>query len=706
MDDAGIAVASFDLENSSVNKFNRDTLADLIQVVDRLSEQPCNGLILTSAKSGFIVGADITEFTSLFKRPDDEFAAVVGVAHELFARIEDLPFPTVAAINGLAFGGGFELCLACDFRVLAESAVVGLPEIKLGLFPGWGGTMRLPRLAGIDAAIGWIVSGRPQKPAQALASGAADRVVSDGELLAEARRLIAEANAGELDTGEIHRRKTSPLILDEAGLESMANAKASASARFGTSYPAATIALETMEAHLPKSRAEASAIEIAAFVRVAKTDAANSMVGLFLNDQFLKRQIKAYTATAREISQVGVLGAGIMGGGIAYQTALNKIPVVMKDIRTEALDLGLKEAGKRLSSQLERGRLKQAEADAVMQRISATLEMQDLRDCDFVVEAVVENPDIKLQVLGELEASLAANSVIATNTSTISIDRLAADLNRPENFCGVHFFNPVHVMPLVEVIRGSQSSDETIATAVEYVRRIGKNPIVVNNCPGFLVNRVLFPYLAAFDRLVFDGVDYREIDAAMTAFGWPMGPAYLLDVVGIDTAVHGAEIMADGFPDRMAIDFTTPTRKMFEAGRLGQKSGSGYYRYQPGASGKPEKIDDEAAFELVYGESGPGLELGREEIVARMMAPLCIELARCIEDGIVDSAEAADMGLIWGLGFPAHVGGGLRYLDRLGMNRFCELADTLAHLGPAYHVTAKMRQRGADGQLYFPIGDA
>ena len=373
----------------------------------------------------------------------------------------------------------------------------------------------------------------------------------------------------------------------------------------------------------------------------------------------------------------------------------------MKDIKVDAIDLGLSEAKKLLTKRVERGQIKPAQMGDVLNRINPTIEYAEVKHADIVVEAVVENEGVKKAVLKELEGVVGTDTIIATNTSTISIDTLSEVLGNAERFCGMHFFNPVHVMPLVEVIRGSRSSDETIATTVTFARTIGKNPIVVNNCPGFLVNRILFPYLNGFEMLLRDGADFRKVDKVMEAFGWPMGPAYLLDVVGIDTAHHAGKVLAQAYPDRMQLDFKSSTYLMYESERLGQKSGSGFYKYEKDKRGKPQKVPDSEALELVNQIGSASNDFSDEEIVARMMVPMCIETVRCLEENIVDSAVAADMGLIWGLGFPPFRGGALRYIDSLGADEFCRLADRYVALGRAYEVTEGLRSMAAGARRFF-----
>jgi 3-hydroxyacyl-CoA dehydrogenase/enoyl-CoA hydratase/3-hydroxybutyryl-CoA epimerase/enoyl-CoA isomerase len=334
-------------------------------------------------------------------------------------------------------------------------------------------------------------------------------------------------------------------------------------------------------------------------------------------------------------------------------------------------------------------------------RIRPTLAYGDFDDVDVVVEAVVENENVKKMVLAQVEEACAEGTIITSNTSSISITRLAEGLKNPENFCGMHFFNPVHLMPLVEVIRGEKSSEEAIATTVAYASSMGKTPIVVGDCPGFLVNRVLFPYFAGFQILVSQGVDFKRIDKLMEGFGWPMGPAYLLDVVGIDTAHHVGEVLADGFPNRMKFEGRSSLDVMYEEGRFGQKNDRGYYTYAPDKKGKPKKSVDPSVDELlasIQPEDTP--EISDEDIIDRMMIPMIIETARCLEEGIVDTPNEADMGLIMGIGFPPFHGGAFKYADQIGLDVICDRAQRYTDLGALYQPTARMLEMAQNKETY------
>ncbi len=422
----------------------------------------------------------------------------------------------------------------------------------------------------------------------------------------------------------------------------------------------------------------------------------------FLNEQAIKKAAKKAATGAQPVKQGAVLGAGIMGGGISYATAQRGMPVLMKDIAQPQLDLGMNEAKKLLAKQVKNGRMKQEKADAVLASITPQLDYARFDTTDIVVEAVVENIKVKHTVLSELEGVVRNDTVIASNTSSLRIDDIAVALKRPENFVGMHFFNPVPVMPLVEVIKGSKTSPVAVATAVAYAQAMGKSPIVVKDCPGFLVNRLLTAYMRGFLQLVEDGADFIKVDAAMEAFGWPMGPAYLEDVVGIDTGSHVNDIISAGYPERMPAFANDALRVMKDVKRYGQKNGIGFYRYEADPNGKPRKLpaDDSHALLAPLQKNGPR-EFSAAEIVERMMIPMVIEAAIALEEGVAGSPAEVDMALLMGLGFPAYAGGPCQYADWLGLAEVVRIADSHIALGKQFAVTPRMRDMAAKGASFY-----
>ena len=700
----GIAELKLDLAGESVNKLNQATLQEFDAATKAIAKDgSVKGVIVTSGKAVFIVGADITEFGGMFAQGEAAIVKNVLEVNRMFCRFEDLPLPTVVAINGICLGGGTELALTCDFRIMSTAAKIGVPEVKLGIFPGFGGTVRLPRIMGVDNAVEWIATGSEKRPDAALKDGAVDAVVEPDKLRDAALALVRQCIAGKLDWKARRAEKLAPLKLN-ATEQAMAftSTMAVVGGQAGPNYPAPMLALKAMQAAAGLGRDAALEIEAAHFAKAAVTPQAEALIGLFMADQAVKKIAGGWAKkSTRDIRQAAVLATGIMGGGTAYQSAVKGTPIVMKDIRDDALALGMSEAGKLLTRQVEKGRMQPAVMSETLSRIRPTLNYGDFGGVDIVIEAVVENPKIKKAVFAEVEGLLREDAIIASNTSTISITSLAEKLKRPQNFVGMHFFNPVHMMPLVEVIRGAKSSDEAIAVTVALAQKMGKTPVVINDCPGFLVNRVLFPYFAGFHMLLRDGADFLAVDKAMERFGWPMGPAYLMDVVGMDTAVHAAAVMAEGFPDRMQPDFKSTTAVMVEAGRLGQKNGKGYYVYAPDKKGRPKKSADPASQELIAPVVAARREFAPEEIVARCMVPMVNEVARCLEEKIVSTPYEADMALIYGIGFPPFRGGACRYVDQTGAASFVATCDKYASLGKLYEPPKLLRDMAASGKKFF-----
>ena len=702
--DGRIAELRFKRGDDGVNKLDRLTFDELRRALEAIKATPAiKGVLITSAKT-FLVGADIFEFTGVFAQPETYITAFVAGNSAIITMLDDLPVPTAVAINGLALGGGFEVALGADYRVMSNTAKIGFPEIHLGIFPGYGGTVRLPRLIGLGPSADWILSGAQQSPDRALREGAVDAIAAPDDLRAAALALLNKAIAGEADWQERQARMKQSLgVAKEEAASLLAPAKAQA-AKALPHLPAAQLAVDLMEKAAGLGRDEALALESETFAKAAKTQAAGSLVAIFINEQNVKKSIRRYAKDAPKVARVAVAGAGIMGGGIAYQSAARGVPIVMKDISQAALDLGMSEARKLLAKSVETGRLTQDKADAILASITSSLTYEGFDAADVVIEAVVEDIGIKHKVLREIEEIASQSAILASNTSSLRIGDLADGLKRPENFLGMHFFNPVPKMPLVEIVRGPKTSPQALAAVTGYAAAMGKTPIVVEDCPGFVVNRILTPYLIAFLRLVHDGADFVAIDKAMEAFGWPMGPAYLMDVIGLDISQHVVEIVSEGFAPRMDVGFETGLEILLRAGRLGQKNGHGFYKYQNDSKGRPRKeIDPETEDLLAAGQPKGKTSFAEEEIVSRMMLPLILEAARCVEDQIAASPGEVDMCLILGLGLPRYLGGALKYADFLGLKNVVERAGQRESLGPIYHSGERLRAMAISGEVFYPV---
>ena len=703
----GVVEMTFDLQNESVNKFNRVTMEEYREVVNQLGQESgLKGLMINSAKEAFIVGADINEFLGFFQMPLDELIEQIKRQQQVFLDMENLGVPSVCAINGYALGGGFEITLASTFRIASTQAKVGLPEVKLGLLPGFGGTTRLPRLIGADNALEWAAAGDEKKPDEALKAGAVDAVVEPEQLKEASMKMLMKAIQGELNWQSRVKNKQGPLKLNEnEAMMTFETARAFITQKTKGQYPSPLTIVGVMQASAGLTIREALDVEAEGFAELAKTSEARALISLFLGDQLLKKKAKTYRKTAKPVKKAAVLGAGIMGGGVAFQSAYKKIPITMKDISSSQLDLGMSEAAGILQRRVDRSRMDSRKMAETLTRITPSLSYESLKEADLVVEAVVELEKVKRQVYQEMEEVLAEDAVLASNTSTISITKLAEGLKNPERFCGMHFFNPVHRMPLVEVIRTKQSSEEAIARTVAYAADLGKSPVVVNDCPGFLVNRVLFPYFAGFAGLIEEGVDFERIDRVMQKFGWPMGPAWLLDVVGIDTSHHAGGVLAEGYPERMSNEKANIITHMFENGRYGKKNEKGFYIHTTDKKGKPRKERDPEMGPLLEKFFGKKVEpkMTDQAIIERMMLPMLMESSRCLEDSIVENPAEVDMALVYGLGFPPFRGGIFRWADEEGLGRLASAAEQYIELSELYRPTEQILQMVSKGEVFHPI---
>jgi 3-hydroxyacyl-CoA dehydrogenase/enoyl-CoA hydratase/3-hydroxybutyryl-CoA epimerase/enoyl-CoA isomerase len=579
----GIVELKFDLAGESVNKLNQAAIRDFDAATRAIANDgSVRGVIVTSGKPVFIVGADITEFGAMFAAGEQAIAKGVLEVNRILCRFEDLPVPTVVAINGVCLGGGLELALAGDYRVMSTAASVGFPEVKLGIFPGFGGSVRMPRVIGIDNAVEWICAGQDKRADAALKDGAVDAVVAPELLRDAALTMLRQCIDGKLDWRERRAAKLAPLKLNKIEQTMAFNSSMGVvGAQAGPNYPAPMLALRNMQEAATLGRDAALEVEAKYFAKAAVTPQAGALVGVFLADQAVKKAAGAWEKKSRnEIRQAAVLGAGIMGGGIAYQSALKGTPIVMKDIKEEQLALGMNEAGKLLAKAVEKGRSTPAKMTEVLGRIRPTLNYGDFGGVDIVIEAVVENPKVKKAVFAEVEPLLREDTIIASNTSTISISHLAEGLKRPQNFVGMHFFNPVPVMPLVELIKAEQSSEEAVDRIRAAATAMGKTVVEVSDVPGFVANRILMPMINEAILCLEQGVATREaIDTTLRlGANHPMGPLALADLIGLDVVLSITQVLHNELGEDKYRPAVT-LKRMVAAGKLGRKSGEGFYVY-------------------------------------------------------------------------------------------------------------------------------
>ncbi|HEY7155533.1 MAG TPA: 3-hydroxyacyl-CoA dehydrogenase NAD-binding domain-containing protein [Gemmataceae bacterium] len=698
--DGDLALVTIDQPGSRANTLGQAMLGELEAMAAQLKARTeLRGLIFRSGKPGmFIAGADLRELGSAPQDPDTA-RKMVKRGLDLIASIEALPYPTVAAIDGACMGGGLELAMGFDYRLASThpKTEIGLPETKIGLFPGWGGTQRLTRLIGPSLAAEMICAGEAAKAERARQIGLVFDAVPPERLQDEAVRLIQQARQSD-EWKTARKRKQQPVGLSEEQQSfTFAVARAQVMAKTGGHYPAPLAALEAIAKGCNLPLEDGLKAETDQFVQLVGSPISRNLIAVFFMSQRLQKDpgVRDASVQPKTVGQVGVLGAGIMGAGIAGAHVRRGIPALLLDNVPAALEKGIGNITKSLHGRVEIGRMTPAEAAAALARLSTGTTLNAFADRDVVIEAIVENEDAKVNIYREVQKILKPGAILASNTSTISITRMAKSVEHPENFAGMHFFNPVDRMQLVEVIRGDKTSDAAVVTLVALVKRIGKTPIVVRDCPGFLVNRILFPYLNESLVLLQEGASPRALDKATTSFGMPMGPITLNDLVGLDTSLYAGRVINTAFADRAA-----PTRILDElvaAGRLGQKSGAGFYSYAKGSRGA-----DDPAFEAILAKCRTGQrQIDNEEITDRLFLPMLNEASRVLSEGIVREPGDVDMGLLLGIGFPPFRGGILRWADSLGMAKVLEKLKAYEHLGPRFEPTEQMKQLAAKDKGFY-----
>jgi 3-hydroxyacyl-CoA dehydrogenase/enoyl-CoA hydratase/3-hydroxybutyryl-CoA epimerase/3-hydroxyacyl-CoA dehydrogenase/enoyl-CoA hydratase/3-hydroxybutyryl-CoA epimerase/enoyl-CoA isomerase len=681
-----IGVLTFDQPDSRANILSAAIVGEFEKALTAIeAKKDLKGLIFRSGKPGtFIVGADLKELGGTIRTIDDARAMVLkGLM--VIRRIESLPYPTLAAVEGPCMGGGLEIALGFDYRLASThpKTEIGLPEVKIGLFPGWGGTQRLPRVVGVHQAVVMITSGEAVNAKKAAEIGLAFDAVPSEKLIDEAVRLIGLAQQSG-DWKNQRKVKQQPIGLTELQKGyGFAVALAEIMNKTKGVLPAPIAALKVIEQSCNLPLEDGLKVETDAFVKLVGTPISRNLIAVFFMNQRLQKDpgISDPNVKPRDVRTVGVLGAGIMGSGIAGAMVRKGVPAMMLDVAPAALEKGVGNIQKDLQGRIQRGRMRPEEAAGVLGRLSTTMTLAAMSDRDVVIEAVIENEAAKVQTYQELQKFLPETSILASNTSTISITRMAKSVKNPERFAGMHYFNPVAQMPLVEVIRGEKTSDLTVATLVALAKRIGKSPIVVKDCPGFLVNRILFPYINESLVLLEEGAAPRAIDKAATDFGMPMGPITLNDVVGLDTSLYAGQVVNKAFADRAAT--TRILDELVKAGRMGQKSGAGFYSYAK----DPKKGADDPALMAILERCRKGKrEVHQEEITDRLFLPMITEAYRVLAEQIVRDKDDVDMGLILGIGFPAWRGGLLRWADSLGKDKLLERLKKYEGLGARFRM--------------------
>jgi 3-hydroxyacyl-CoA dehydrogenase/enoyl-CoA hydratase/3-hydroxybutyryl-CoA epimerase len=689
--DAEIGVLALDVPNEKVNILSTPIMLELNQLLDELCKRTdIRAMVLISAKDGnFIAGAKIQEIENISDPKEGAEKAAQGQA--VFNKIAALPFPVVAAIDGACVGGGLELVLACHFRIARNSdkTRLGLPEVRLGIIPGFGGTQRLPRLIGIQRALDLILTGKLVDAQRAYKAGVVDRVVPK-EYPANQLRALAVSFAREIlqpearQKVEERRNRVNPqnlllemnflgrrILYDQARKRTTAETKGH--------YPAPLLALEAVERGLGKDLSEGLKIEAELLGKAIVSSVSKNLVRIFYLTEEIRKDTGAdgFKGAIQEFNRIGVLGAGVMGGGIAQLMAHNNLPARMKDINNAAVAKGMEAAARVFGESVKKRRMKPKEMMNRMALITGATDYSGFKNVDLVIEAIVENLDIKKKVFAEIDAIAPPQVILASNTSSLSITQMAKATKRPEKVVGLHFFNPVHRMPLVEIIRGETTSDATVASLVAFSKKMGKTPVVCKDVPGFLVNRILGAYLAEAARLLFEGAHVDQVDKALLEFGMPMGPFNLVDEIGVDVAAKVSHILENAFGKRMSTVDTTGANvldKIVASGRLGKKNGKGFYVYD----GKDKKVDESVLNEVGASHRVSITEFLSSEIQDRCVLMMVNEAAMILAEGIVRRPQDVDAGMIFGTGFPPFRGGLLRYADSIGIDNLTGKMELLA----------------------------
>lgn len=674
----GVAIVRYDQPDSAVNTLNTRMGPVFERLFTRIEQDPSIvGAVLVSGKpDSWIAGADIDELQHVATAADGEELSRSG--QRLLNRLAALPKPFVAAIHGAALGGGLEVALACRYRVATDhpKTVLALPEVQLGLLPGAGGTQRLPRTIGLQAALDMMLTGKNIRAKKAWQMGLVHELVHPAILLETAMRRVRALARGEATPARSRSRSGRDMLLEGNAIGRalvFKQARLTVLKKTRGHYPAPLAVIEAVATGYQRGFEAGLLHEARQFGALAVSPVSRQLVSIFFATTALKKDTglpPGISATAQPVRKIGVLGAGFMGAGIATVAIRAGTVVRLKDASLERLAAGLRSVREVVREQLKRKQLTRVQYDDTLSLVGATTDYRGFHNVDVVIEAVFEDLAVKHAVLREVEA-VAPTAIFASNTSTIPIREIARASVRPERVVGMHFFSPVHKMPLLEVIVTPETSADTTATVVAYGRSLGKTVIVVQDGPGFYVNRILAPYINESGKLLDEGVSVDAVDAALLSFGFPVGPITLLDEVGLDIAGKSGPIMAAAFGDRMQPSVTL--QRVIESGRLGRKAKRGFYRYD--AKGKRRGVDEGIAALTPAG--GARRSLRDDEIQRRTVLPMLNEAVRCLEEGVIHSARDGDIGAIFGIGFPPFRGGPFRYLDTLGAASVVQQLDAL-----------------------------
>src|SRR5437870_8755683 len=688
--DDRVCVLTFDRPESGANIFDAATLNELNEHLDFIqNERSLKGVIINSAKKSiFIAGADLK--TLLRQARTGDLRTFIGEGQRIFNRIAALKIPTAAAIHGACAGGGYEITLACDYRIATDDPAtrIGRPETTLGLIPAWGGCARLPRLIGAERAAEVILKGKLYSAQEALKLGLVDEVASRDQLLQAARKKLRDGKRAARSVPRIEREIPTPRE---------------------TGNPAPVRALEVIKRGLAGSIDQALALELDAIVDLGKSESTQNLIrNFFLNDKYRKGTAKV---SAQKVVHAAVIGAGVMGSGIAQWFSSHGVTVILRDIAREQIDRGLATIEKTYADAVKRGLMSEQKAKEGRARIVASTAPMELRDVQFVIEAASEKIEIKKEIFCELAMQAGPKTIVATNTSALPVGELDDATVSPEHVIGLHFFNPVSRMKLVEVVIGKQTSDETRERTLAFARQVGKLPVIVRDSPGFLVNRVLFPYLLDAAELFESGLDADKIDNALVQWGMPMGPLRLIDEIGVDITVDIGNTLEKAYGRRDHV--STVLLWLRDGQMLGRKASAGFYKYEAKAQtpndsltkwrralhGEPEGAGGPNIPPDWHGD--PRLRLNEEDLAHRLIFLMVNEAARCVEGKVVDSPEDADYGMILGTGFAPFRGGPLRLAEHFGLDKVVDELERIAQSEEKFSPCEILKKHARDGTKFY-----
>ena len=700
-----VALVEWDLVGEKVNKMSTPVMMRLRDVLEELSRSNYKAVVMISRKQNiFIAGADIEEIQHMKTR--EQFKPQLEQAHSVFNSIEDLKMPVIVAINGACLGGGCEMSLACDYRIASTdpSTKIGLPETKLGIIPGFGGCWRLPRAIGLQASLDIILAGKSVDANKAMKLGLVDQAVHPSLLESFAMQFANDLikNGKGKRTKHFEPRGVMAKLMESALIRPKVFSEATKATMkaSGGHYPAPLKAIEVIKkVYGMTNRERALEIEMEGFCEVAVTDVSKHLINVFFMMEGVKKKTGAAAGVKPlPVKRIGVLGAGTMGGGIAYVAADRGIEVRLKDVNNQALAIGFKHARDIWEKLKSKRKITQFDLNRKMNLVTGGLDFAGFKNLDVVIEAIVEDMKIKQTVIGETVGHCRPDCIIATNTSSLSVTEMSKGHPHPENFVGMHFFNPVDKMPLVEVIRGEKTSDVAVATIFDLAKKMGKLPVVVKDGPGFLVNRLLVPYMIESAWLLQEGMDIKIVDDYYKRkFGMPMGPFALLDEVGIDVGIKVSKIFHQTLGDRIQIPEVM--MKLSTTDRKGKKNKKGFYHYDE--KGKRLEVDTSIYADLGLGT--PTNKLTEDECINRGIYLMVNEAALAlIEERIVETPEEVDLGMITGTGFPPFRGGLLRYADSVGSQKIADELEVFAtKYGPRFKPSTPLRNMAKTQRTFY-----